>query len=147
MSESLNSAQAQWLEQLETMRKAIAELNLPPNAEREPAYGDDFDLDDDDLSGTASGEDIWDVISNGFEDGYSSDHLDQYPTGQATGTLYDQQWLAEKCADVARRSSGLDAGALKEQISAILSSDSNSEWKRMASEGSVLTWLQMRSCR
>jgi antiviral helicase SLH1 len=127
MSESLDSVQAQWLEQLEAMRKAIAELNLPPTTEQEPAYGDDFDLEDDDLSGTASGEDIWDVVSNGLEDEYSSDHLDQYPDGQGTGTLYDQQWLAEKCADVARRGSGLDAGALKEQISAILASDSNSE--------------------
>jgi antiviral helicase SLH1 len=127
MSTSLDSAQAQWLEQLEAMRKAIAELNLPADAEKTPAYGDDFDLDDDDFSGTASGEDIWDVISDGYEDQYSSDQLDQYPDIQPTGALYDQQWLAEKCGDVARRGTGLDAGALKEQISAILASDSNSE--------------------
>jgi antiviral helicase SLH1 len=126
MSTSLDSAQAQWLEQLEAMRKAIAELNLPPDAEHTPAYGDDLDLDDDDLSGTASGEDIWDIISTENEDGYSSDHLDVYPDGQPSGGSYDQQWLAEKCADVARRGTGLDAGALKEQISAVLASDSNS---------------------
>ena len=139
MSTSLDSAQAQWLEQLEAMRKAIADLNLPPDAEKIPAYGDDFDLDDDDLSGTASGEDIWDVVSNGLEDDYSSDQLDQYRDNQPAGSSYDQQWLAEKCADVARRGTGLDAGALKEQISAILASDSNSESDDVGRGSSLLT--------
>lgn len=125
MSPSVETAQAQWLEQLAAMRKAIAELNLPPDVQKTPAYGDDLGLDDDDLSGTVSGEDIWDVISDGYEDEYSSDHLDQYADGQPGGSLYDQQWLAERCADVARMGSGLDAAALKEQISAILASDSN----------------------
>lgn len=127
MSGLLDSAQAQWLEQLEAMRKAIAELNLPADAERLPAYGDDLELDDD-LSGTASGDDIWDVVSIGYEDdGYSSDQLDPDDEGRSSAGLYDQKWLAERCADVARRGSGLDAGALKEQVAAILASDSNGE--------------------
>jgi antiviral helicase SLH1 len=123
MSPSVEEAQQQWLEQLATMRKAIAELNLPTDNQKPPAYGDDIEFDDDDFSGTASGEDIWDIISDEYDDEYSSDHLEQFPNQQG-GILYSQQWLAEKCANVAQRSSGLDAGALKEQISAILASDS-----------------------
>jgi antiviral helicase SLH1 len=63
MSPFVEEAQAQWLEQLATMRKAIADLNLPKEGQRPPAYGDDLEFDDEDFSGTASGEDIWDVIS------------------------------------------------------------------------------------
>ena len=124
MSPSLETAQSQWLEQLEAMRKAIADLDLPPTSELAPAYGDDIALDDDDLSTTLSGEDIWDLLSDEYEEEYSSDHLDD-DAGYVTKALYDQDWLEEQCMHVARRGSGLDAGALKEQISAILASDSN----------------------
>jgi hypothetical protein len=125
MSASVQDAQTQWLEQLAAMRKAIAELNLPAQDQKLPAYGDDLEFDDDDFSGTASGEDIWDIISDEYEDEYSSDHLEQFSDAQPSGTTYSQQWLAEKCASIAQRSSGLDAGALKDQISAVLASDSN----------------------
>jgi len=127
MSPAVEDAQAQWLEQLDAMRKAIAELNLPADTEKAPAYGDDLDFDDDDFSGTVSGEDIWDIISDEYEEEFSSDHLDQFPDGQVGGEAYSQQWLAEKCSSVAQNGSGLDSGALKEQITAILSSDSNGE--------------------
>lgn len=127
MSPSVEDAQAQWLQQLDAMRKAIAELNLPADAEKAPAYGDNLEFDDDDFSGTASGEDIWDVISDEYEEEYSSDHLDQFPHEPSGGNAYDQHWLAQKCELVARNGSGLDAGALKEQIMAILSSDSNGQ--------------------
>ncbi|KAF2644725.1 Sec63-domain-containing protein [Massarina eburnea CBS 473.64] len=131
MANSLENAQAQWLEQLEAMRKAISDLNLPPDAANMPAYGDDLDFDDDDLSGAASGEDIWDVISDEYEEEYSSDHLDQYVDGGFGVDRYDQQWLAEKCVGVALRGSGLEASALQEQLSAILASDSNDEELQM----------------
>jgi antiviral helicase SLH1 len=125
MSPAVEDAQAQWLEQLDAMRKAIAELNLPADAQKAPAYGDDLEFDDDDFSGTASGEDIWDIISDEYEEEFSSDHLEQFPDGQVPGEAYSQKWLAEKCSEVARSGSGLDSGALKEQITAIMSSDSN----------------------
>ncbi|KAF2177516.1 Sec63-domain-containing protein, partial [Zopfia rhizophila CBS 207.26] len=131
MSPSLDNAQSQWLEQLAAMRQAIADLNLPPSAERAPAYGDDLDLDEDDLSGTASGEDIWDVISDEYGDEFSSDPLDDLDSGFPGKELYDRHWLAEKCAEVARKGSGLDGAALKEQISAVLASDSNNEELQM----------------
>lgn len=128
MSSAVQDAHAQWLEQLHAMRKAIAELNLPAAAEEAPAYGHDIDFDDDDdFSGTASGEDIWDVISDDYDEAYSSDHLDGFAQEPASTNARDAQWLAAKCSQVARNSSGLDAGALKEQISAILSSDSNGQ--------------------
>lgn len=127
MSPAVEDAQAQWLEQLDAMRKAIAELNLSADTEKAPAYGDDLDFDDDDFSGTVSGEDIWDIISDEYEEEYSSDHLDQFSDGQVGGEAYSQQWLAKKCSSVAQSGSGLDSGALKEQITAILSSDSNGE--------------------
>lgn len=126
MAASAEAAHAQWLEQLAAMRKAIADLNLPPDAAKAPAYGDDLDLDDDDLSGTASGEDIWDFISDENDEEYSSDHLEEDAEAYtATSALYDQQWLAAMCSDVSHRGSGLDAGSLQEQLSAILASDSN----------------------
>ncbi|KAH6872761.1 Sec63 Brl domain-containing protein [Alternaria rosae] len=131
MSPAVEDAQAQWLEQLDTMRKAIAELNLPADTEKAPAYGDDLEFDDDDFSGTVSGEDIWDIISDEYEEEFSSDHLDQFPDGQVGGEAYSQQWLAEKCSSVAQSGFGLDSGALKEQITAILSSDSNDEELQM----------------
>lgn len=126
MTTPVEAAQAQWLEQLAAMRKAIAELNLPVDDEKSPAYGADIAFDDeDDFSGTASGDDIWDIISDEYDEEYSSDHLDPMPDGQSRANAYSQQWLADKCAGVARNSSGLDSAALKEQITAILSSDSN----------------------
>ncbi|KAF1999651.1 Sec63-domain-containing protein [Amniculicola lignicola CBS 123094] len=128
MSLSVESAQAQWLEQLSAMRQAIADLNLPDT--KTPAYGDDLDIDDDDLSGAASGDDIWDVIGDEYDDDYSSDRLDDASPPTDTGR-YDHYWLAGRCADVARRGSGLEAGALKEQLSAILASDSNNEELQM----------------
>ncbi|KAL5412123.1 hypothetical protein PMIN06_009629 [Paraphaeosphaeria minitans] len=131
MSPSVESAQAQWLEQLEAMRKAIAELNLPADDKTTPAYGDDLDIDDDDFSGTASGDDIWDVLSDEYEDAYSSDQFDQIANAQPTSPLHDQLWLQEKCNYVARSSSGLDATALKEQLSAILASDCNDDELQM----------------
>jgi antiviral helicase SLH1 len=132
MSSSVEDAHAQWLEQLAGMRKAIADLNLPANDHKPPAYGDHLEFDEDDFSGTASGEDIWDMISDECEEEYSSDHLEQFSDHPPRGSIFGQQWLAEKCANVAQRSSGLDAGALKDQISAILASDSN---------GNIYTWL------
>jgi antiviral helicase SLH1 len=139
MSPAVEDAQAQWLEQLDAMRKAIAELKLPADAGKAPAYGDDLEFDDDDFSGTASGEDIWDIISDEYEEEYSSDHIDQVQDSQFGGNAYSQDWLTQKCSDVARNSSGLDAGALRDQITAILSSDSNGEILSKWTWNSILT--------
>lgn len=107
------------------MRQAIAELKLPSDGDSIPAYGDDLTLDDDDFSGTASGDDVWDLLSDEYGDDYSSDQLGQIVDGPSATNAYDQLWLTQKCAAVSRSGSGLDAGALQEQISAILASDSD----------------------
>src|SRR4051812_32702238 len=116
MSASAEAAHAQWLEQLTAMRKAIEELRLPRNAAKVPTYGDDLDLDDDDLSGTSSGEDIWDFISDERDESFSSDNLEDH-TDAHTGksVVYDQRWLASVCAEVSQRGSCLDARTLQEQ--------------------------------
>ena len=125
MSPSLDNAQSQWLAQLTAMREAIAELKIPTDGEKARIYGQDILLDDDELSGTASEDDIWDLISDEWEDGYSSDHLDEVGGVGPTQNVYDQTWLSRKCDTIAQRSSGLNGPALQEQITAILASDSN----------------------
>jgi antiviral helicase SLH1 len=125
MSPSLDNAQSQWLAQLTAMREAIAELKIPTDGEKAHTYGQDILLDDDELSGTASGDDIWDLISGGWEDEYSSDHLDEVDGVGPAQNVYDQTWLSWKCDTIAQRSSGLNGPVLQEQIMAVLASDGN----------------------
>ena len=125
MSPSLDNAQSQWLAQLTAMREAIAELNIPTDDEKAHTYGQDILLDDDELSGTASGDDIWDIISDEWENEYSSDHLDEVGGVSPARNVYDQTWLSRKCNTIAQRSSGLNGPVLQEQIMAVLASDSN----------------------
>ncbi|KAH7340050.1 Sec63 Brl domain-containing protein [Pyrenochaeta sp. MPI-SDFR-AT-0127] len=127
MSPSTEDVHGQWLEQLAAMRKAIAELHLPIDTEKAPTYGDDLDLSVDNFSGISSGEDIWDITCDENEVEDSSDYPDETPFGRGGGGLHDQQWLTKKCEEVARKGSGLKAGALNEQIIAILASDSDNE--------------------
>ncbi|KAF2731847.1 Sec63-domain-containing protein [Polyplosphaeria fusca] len=130
MSPALENAQAQWLEQLAAMRQAIAGLNLPADSERASTYGDDLNIENDDLSGASSGDEIWDVFSDEQEDEYSSDQIEDFGSHVST-KKYGQQWLADQCVDVAAKGSGLDANALRDQIMAILASDSNNEELQM----------------
>ncbi|KAB2579921.1 putative helicase mug81 [Lasiodiplodia theobromae] len=135
MSPALEVAESQWLAQLAEMRAAIAELKLPEKNGDVPAYGADIDVDDEDLSGTASGDDIWDLISDEESAGYSTDQLDGADAvatdSVPAGPLYSQSWLGQQCAQVAQRGSGLDAQTLQDQIMALLSSDSNDEELQM----------------
>ena len=125
MSPSLDNAQSQWLAQLTAMREAIAGLKIPTDGEKGYTYGQDILLGDDELSGTASGDDIWDLISDEWEDEYSSDHLDEVDVVGLGQNVYDQTWLSRKCDIIAQRSSGLNGPALQEQIMAVLTSDIN----------------------
>ncbi|KAJ9662580.1 putative steryl acetyl hydrolase mug81 [Coniosporium apollinis] len=135
MSPSVETAESEWLAQLAAMRAAIAELKLPQKNGDTQLYGEDIKIDDEDLSGTSSGDDIWDLISDADEDEYSSDHLDSYeaPVGEVSvdAAPYSPEWLKQQCVDVARRGSGLDAEALQEQVVAVLASDSNDEELQM----------------
>ncbi|GME28323.1 Helicase [Neofusicoccum parvum] len=135
MSPALDVAESRWLAQLAEMRAAIAELKLPQKNGDAPVYGADIDIDDDDLSGTASGDDIWDLVSDGESADYSSDQFDGTGSLPAdagpAGPIYSQSWLGQQCAQVALRGSGLDAQTLQDQIMALLGSDSNDEELQM----------------
>ncbi|KAH9210447.1 Sec63 Brl domain-containing protein [Leptodontidium sp. 2 PMI_412] len=102
------------------MRAAVANLKLPtPTAD---SYGSDIDFDEDFTSGN-SGDDVWDFISDSEEDVWSSDANDHLPDVEA----YGPDWLQSKCTDLASRKQGLTGGDLREQIGAILASDSAEE--------------------
>ncbi|KAF2274068.1 Sec63-domain-containing protein [Westerdykella ornata] len=131
MPSTLQNAQAAWVEQLEAMRKAIAELGLPSEPSQRAAYGDDLNLDSDDLSGISSGDDIWDLVSNEPEDEYSSGYLDAEFQPQMSKSVYGERWLAQQCIEVTSRGEGLDASVLEEQLLSILASDSNDEELQM----------------
>lgn len=130
---SLDAAEAQWQTHLAAMKAALADLKLPsnpPNGESS-TYGLDFDFDeDDDLTSGNSGDDVWDFISDGEGDVYSSDpNEDLIPDapGNANVGGYGPQWLASKCIGFASRKWGLSAEDLQEQIMALLASDSVEE--------------------
>ncbi|KAF2019527.1 Sec63-domain-containing protein [Aaosphaeria arxii CBS 175.79] len=130
MPTPLGDAHMKWLEQLQVMRNAIAELKLPPESLRPTPYGADIEFADGELSEETSTDDIWD-ISDDYEDDYSSDYLDDIDPAQTGNVKYNQAWLADRCAIVAAKGSGLDSGSLKEQLIAILASDSNDEELQM----------------
>lgn len=130
MPSTAEAAASQWLEQLAAMRAAIAELKLPEtNGEPQNTAADDadldWDLDDDDLS-PASGDDIWDLISEEEQDSFSEESADMVTTA---GPMKDgsQEWLQAQCQVVASKGSGLEAAALQDQIMAVLASDSSDD--------------------
>lgn len=134
MPSTAEAAASQWLEQLAAMRAAIAELKLPEtNGQPQNTAADDadldWDLDDDDLS-PASGDDIWDLISEEEQDSFSEESADMVTTA---GPVKDgsQEWLQAQCQTVASKGSGLEAAALQDQIMAVLASDSSDDELQM----------------
>jgi antiviral helicase SLH1 len=139
MSPSADTAASQWLEQLATMRAAIADLKLPQTNgdSKDASYGDDYGLDDDDLSPASGSDDIWDIISDEDEDDFSEESLEptyayQHTTHEeASSPAGSRGWLRECCIDVSSRGSGLAADTLEEQIMAVLASDSSDDELQM----------------
>lgn len=125
----LDSAEAQWVAQLNAMRAALADLKLPTAQTNpaEPGYGSDIDFDDEDLSSRNSGDDVWDFISDSEEDHYSSDLIEAEVTEYANASDYGPQWLKSRCIGFAGRKQGLSPEDLEEQIIALLASDSVEE--------------------
>ena len=78
MSPSADTAASQWLEQLATMRAAIAELKLPKTNgdSKDLSYENDYDLDDDDLSPASGSDELWDIISHEDENDFSEESHD-----------------------------------------------------------------------
>ncbi|KAI9848594.1 MAG: hypothetical protein M1837_007263 [Sclerophora amabilis] len=132
----LQTAESQWLAQMTAMRESLAELKLAGAQQTThlPSYGDDLDVDDDELSGlSGDGDDIWDFVreQEEEEDEYSSDLLDgvdqpQYVDENLTSS-YGGDWLRNQCLDYAGRNSGMSADDLQGQMVAILGSDSDDD--------------------
>ncbi|KAK3686849.1 putative steryl acetyl hydrolase mug81 [Vermiconidia calcicola] len=138
MPPSSDAAASQWLEQLSAMRAAIAELKLPQtNGDAAPyEYGQDIEIDDDDLSPESGSDDIWDLISDAEDGDYSEESLE--PPSQPVDGLNkekrvfgDKEWLKRQCENISSRGSGLEAQALQDQIIAIVASDSSDEELQM----------------
>ena len=139
MSPSSDDAAARWLEQLTAMRAAISELNLPKVDGDVPqyTYGEDIDIDDEDLSSGSRSDDIWDLISEDDHE-YSDESLEYFvedhfvgPQSKEVGSVGTKEWLNVRCGQIAGKGSGLDANALEEQIVAIAASDSTDEELQM----------------
>jgi len=121
------------------MKAAIAELKLPSTNGNANGYDQSAGLgiDDDDLSLDSPTEDIWDLISEDNEEDYSDESwevADERPVETALETeayVGSHAWLDKSCENVARKGSGLDAGALREQIVAVLASDSSDDELQM----------------
>lgn len=82
-----------WLAQLSLMQEALAALKSPTTPVEE--YGKDLAISDDDLSGSADSEDLFEDLDDG-DDGdfyYSSDNLDD----PVDGGDINQDWLRRKC--------------------------------------------------
>ena len=127
MSEGLENAHSEWLAQLSSMRKAIAELQLDKSFAGGQEYGHDIVLDDD-LTGGSGSDDIWDIISEEEDYEYSSDSLEvsESPSnGVANGIGRGVEWLRSRTTSLANQKSGLDANELQEQILALLVADNN----------------------
>ncbi len=124
---SNTAREAQWLEQLASMRSALAELNLP-KLEDSPESVVGLDEDFDDVSESLnSGDDVWDFISDTETDEFSGDYVDSTEAVQTSETGYGPQWLQRKCGEFASRKTALNADDLKAQILAVLSLNDGEE--------------------
>lgn len=129
MAPALDAAEAEWLAQLASMRKAIQDLKLDQQSPNLSRFEKDIHLTDDDLLGGSS-DDIWDITDDEYDD-YSSDSLerpDEVLADDSKARAFDRDWLRAKSADFASGKSGLDASELEDQIVALLASDSRGMW-------------------
>ncbi|KAK3050163.1 putative steryl acetyl hydrolase mug81 [Extremus antarcticus] len=135
MAQSTDDAAARWREQLDAMRTAIAELKLPQtNGDGMPSGLDEgFDADYEELSPSSGSDDIWDMISDDEDDGFSEESLEPAPQhlladSSKAGSI---GWLQNRCSEIASKGSGLEAATLQEQITAVLASDSSNDELQM----------------
>lgn len=127
MSPSFETAESKWLEQMATMRAAIAELKLPTDPSVEP-YGQDLVVDDGELALGSGDDDIWDLLSDKSDDVQISGSLGSEQTAdhfREAQLVFNEDWLAGQCKRVTETNSGLDATSLKGHVEALLASDSD----------------------
>ena len=93
MSPSLETAESQWLQQMATMRAAIAELKLPKDSTT-VEYGHDLLLDDGDISCRFGDDDILVLLSDLSRD--DNENLSSAKGFYATPKGYNLDWLIQQ---------------------------------------------------
>ncbi|CAI6089824.1 unnamed protein product [Clonostachys chloroleuca] len=110
-----SAIEAQWREQFEAMKAALAELKLPSQA----SNSDEFDETDfEGYSSSATGQDVWDFISDDGEEDDESDFIeaDGVPGISDLGS----DWFETKCFEIASKN-GLSADVFQNQVVSLLS--------------------------
>ena len=133
MSPSFETAELQWLEQMTSMRAAIAELKLPKDSAT-VEYGHDLLLDDEDFSPGSDDDEILDLLSDTSGDEYTNQVADTPSTGKELHPAlesYNLDWLIEQCSQIARKNKDLDATSLLDHVKALLTTDSNEDELQM----------------
>ena len=107
------------------MKKALAQLPKRTNASQE--YGEDIDLDDDDLSGSGDSDHIFDdLYEDDDEDSSDFPDVDGY---MGDGVVqYDRDWLTHQCIEYCIRNGGGAMGPeeLSSNLLVLLASDADS---------------------
>ena len=126
MSPSFVNAETEWLSQFAAMRQAISDLKLDDSNGNVQSYGQDLDINDDDLTAGSGSDDIWDIFSETSQGEDSSDVADNVEISSAHDTAFDPEqgskWLMNKCQAFAARKGSLDAEDLFQQLSTMLAS-------------------------
>jgi hypothetical protein len=130
MTTNLQAMESEWLVKLAQMRESIAKLNLSDNGSASPTYGSDLGLNDDEFLYGSGSDDIWGLISDDAgesndENSFQKNNGASVAVGPPADRVFDQEWLSTQCAMVASKASGLETEFLRDQIIAILASDSS----------------------
>ncbi|KAH8681476.1 Sec63 Brl domain-containing protein [Xylariales sp. PMI_506] len=121
-------AEARWREQFAQMKSALADLKLLAHTPSGGSNGaTDLDFDDEDFTSGNSGDDVWDFISDGDGDLYSSDFIEDDNVGGLSGTGQEPSWFTKQSAAVASKKDGLSSDAFQAQILEILTSNKSED--------------------
>ena len=127
MSPLLADTEAKWLAQYAAMRQTLAELRMEHPNDVITQYGRDIVLDDEDLTGSSSLDDLWDMFSHDEQDaGDSIDTIDNLivsSNGKLKSSYNEQSWLRSKCVAYTSSKPGVDAEKLQQKLSAMMASD------------------------
>lgn len=125
-----SSAQSQWLEQLASMKKAIADLNLHDRTSQ-IATDADFDVEDEYSYSSATVDDIWDVISSDEESEEDFDDINGVPLPPEHTGSFDYGWLVSKSEKLASTRPGMTGEELAQQIADVLAMESSDDELQM----------------
>ncbi|POS85916.1 Sec63-domain-containing protein [Erysiphe pulchra] len=120
--------EVQWQSQLAAMKLGLQNCKFPEIAQHgdQKSYKSEIEYEDDISTSVNSGSEIWDFISESEEDDLSS-QFEEDPGQETKTSSFSSQWLENKCEDLAKRNQGFTTEDLKEQIIALLVSDSTEQ--------------------